>query len=547
MLRFLHLLLVVLIGIAAYSQNYALRFNGTAFNDQDRVKIPIDAPAKAVDVGAAFTIEFKLRATLANNPLGGSVISGPTDDWVLGHVIIDRDIFGPGDHGDYGVSLAGGRICFGVNNGSSGYTLVSSVNVADDQWHDIALCRVNDGAGTLRLFIDGVLNQTVSSGVTGDLSYRDDRSTVWANDPFLVFGAEKHDYDPLTYPSYSGLLDEVRISNIARYSTNYTPQSVFIDDANTVGLYHFDEGSGTAVHDSASLAGNGSNGFLTTNQQGEPLTEWVMLSASSAGCTDPLGCNYDPQASSDDGSCTFATFGFDCDGALVDSDGDFVYDVFECPDYPNCLDTDGDGIPNYLDTDDDGDGVLTVFELGSSYNPTFNTGALDSDGDGIRNYLDTDDDGDGVLTFFERGSLYNQQINTNALDTDADGVPNYLDDDDDGDGILTIDELGPSYNPATNTGALDSNGNGIPDYLDPAPNAPIEGCTNPLATNYDAMAEADDGSCFNAFCGPGTVWDNNLSLCVSEEQSCVGDLNGDGLINTTDLGIFLSVFGSICD
>lgn len=85
------------------AQNYALRFLGTAYNDQDRVKIPIDNPPKAADVGANFTIEFKLRATQAENLLGDGVTSGFSDDWVLGHVIIDRDVFGPGD---YGISRA---------------------------------------------------------------------------------------------------------------------------------------------------------------------------------------------------------------------------------------------------------------------------------------------------------------------------------------------------------------------------------------------------------------------------------------------------------
>ncbi|MBU2940331.1 hypothetical protein KO494_12365 [Lacinutrix sp. C3R15] len=67
-------------------------------------------------------------------------------------------------------------------------------------------------------------------------------------------------------------------------------------------------------------------------------------------------------------------------------------------------DTDGDGLPNYLDEDDDGDNVLTRLEIDTDDedgddDPT--TNYLDTDGDGIPNYLDTDDDGDGVLTINE--------------------------------------------------------------------------------------------------------------------------------------------------
>jgi hypothetical protein len=47
-------------------------------------------------------------------------------------------------------------------------------------------------------------------------------------------------------------------------------------------------------------------------------------------------------------------------------------------------DTDGDGIPNYLDNDDDGDGILTIDE----YDVDINGIADDSDGDGTPDYLD---------------------------------------------------------------------------------------------------------------------------------------------------------------
>ena len=58
------------------------------------------------------------------------------------------------------------------------------------------------------------------------------------------------------------------------------------------------------------------------------------------GCTDSTACNYDSTASGDDGSCTFADTGYDCDGnCLTDSDGDDVCDEFEiagCQDQSAC-------------------------------------------------------------------------------------------------------------------------------------------------------------------------------------------------------------------
>ncbi len=57
------------------------------------------------------------------------------------------------------------------------------------------------------------------------------------------------------------------------------------------------------------------------------------------------------------------------------------------------------------------------------------------------------------------------------------------------------------------------------------------GCTYPSASNYDPLALIDDGTC-------------EFEPCPL--QGCDGDLNGDALINVTDLLIFLGLFGSAC-
>ena len=122
-------------------------------------------------------------------------------------------------------------------------------------------------------------------------------------------------------------------------------------------------------------------------------------------------------------------------------------------------DTDGDGIPDFLDDDDDGDMVLTQFEAP----------LLDSDVDGTPNYLDLDDDGDGIWTIYEDIALpntYPQDYNPTNDDTDGDGIPNYLDIDDDGDGILTINEHPDDNANGNPEDALDTDGDGIPDYID---------------------------------------------------------------------------------
>jgi glucose/arabinose dehydrogenase len=237
---------------------YALQFNGSGVNDIDRVKIRID-PNTPIDVGANFTLEWWMRATLQGN--NGSANCGAEAGWITGNIIFDRDVYGSGDFGDYGVSLHGGRIAFGVSQGSSGTTICGATLVADGNWHHVAVTR-NSANGQLAIYVDGI-RDAVGTGPTGDVSYRDGRPTNFPNsDPYLVIGAEKHDAGS-AYPSYRGAIDEVRLSDTVRYTANFTRASgPFSPDANTVGLYHFDEGSGTTARDSATAAGAPTNGAI---------------------------------------------------------------------------------------------------------------------------------------------------------------------------------------------------------------------------------------------------------------------------------------------
>jgi hypothetical protein len=112
------------------SSGYSLRFSGTGSGDIDRVKIPITGANNPVNIGAGdFTIEFWMKAQPGDN--GSAACQSGGDAWIYGNTIIDRDIFGSGDYGDYGISLYGGRIAFGVHNGSTGATLCGASNVAD--------------------------------------------------------------------------------------------------------------------------------------------------------------------------------------------------------------------------------------------------------------------------------------------------------------------------------------------------------------------------------------------------------------------------------
>ncbi len=237
---------------------YALQFYGNGVNGIDRVKIPID-PETPIDVAQDFTLEWWMKATLEGN--GGTVNCGADAGWITGNIIFDRDVFFAGDYGDYGIALNGGRMAFGVSRESSGTTICGSVNVADGDWHHVGVTR-SMSSGQLAIYVDGV-QDAVGTGPTGDISYRDGRQTDFPNsDPYLVIGAEKHDAGR-EYPSYRGMIDEFRVSGVIRYTAEFTPPtSPFSPDTDTLGLYHFDEGSGDTAFDSATVAGAPTDGAL---------------------------------------------------------------------------------------------------------------------------------------------------------------------------------------------------------------------------------------------------------------------------------------------
>ncbi|MBI2481461.1 MAG: hypothetical protein HYV60_23325 [Planctomycetia bacterium] len=56
-----------------------------------------------------------------------------------------------------------------------------------------------------------------------------------------------------------GVIDEVRISAVPRYTKDFTPIDRFEPDEHTLALYHFDEGRGDVLRDSS---GNGHHGKI---------------------------------------------------------------------------------------------------------------------------------------------------------------------------------------------------------------------------------------------------------------------------------------------
>lgn len=256
------------------AQTWSIRFygHGVSAPDLDRIKIPVDSvgnadPGPPADVGASdFTIELWLRGNLADNS-SPAVTCGNNVNWINGNIVLDRDRYN--QDRKLGLSIAGGKVVFGVSgDGTGDRTLCGSGSVLDGGWHHVAVQRRRSD-GMLWLCVDGSLQGQVD-GPDGDVSYPDDGipcatccdgGNCNQSDPFLVVGAEKHDAGA-SYPSFRGWVDELRLSTSLRYSSSFTPSGPFAVDGSTAALYHFDEGPTGAC----------SGGIIDANGDGSPGT-----------------------------------------------------------------------------------------------------------------------------------------------------------------------------------------------------------------------------------------------------------------------------------
>ena len=71
------------------------------------------------------------------------------------------------------------------------------------------------------------------------------------------------------------------------------------------------------------------------------------------------------------------------------------------------------------------------------------------------------------------------------------------------------------------------------------------GCMHANATNYDPSATTDDGSCLYS----QEAYDSGIASveCPDCNDDCPGDLDNDNVVATSDLLIFLSQFGAVCE
>jgi len=207
---------------AAAITDTALQFDGS----QNYVMTPSDS---ITIPSSDYTVELWFKS----NSVGAQSLGvlGMMEHWPSGWWLVLNE------NGDSGNS---NYLQFGGNTFLRFYSAVS-----DAMWHHIALVQ---SSGITNIFVDG--NFVV--GAAG--SYLAITSGLGIGG--VIFG-KTH-----------GTIDEVQLSNIARYTAAFVPQPILGTDANTVAYWKFNEGTGLTATD---CSGNGHDGTLT----GSPLPTWV--------------------------------------------------------------------------------------------------------------------------------------------------------------------------------------------------------------------------------------------------------------------------------
>ncbi len=136
-------------------------------------------------------------------------------------------------------------------------------------YHHIAIT-YSKANSIVTMYIDGVNVNSATINIDADSIYH---------------GADAHDssvnYIGLSSfagdPQLNGNIDEFRISDTVRYTSDFTPAVPFTQDSHTIALYHFDDGSGQMAADSSGNNYTGELGSTADEDVNDPL--WFACSS----------------------------------------------------------------------------------------------------------------------------------------------------------------------------------------------------------------------------------------------------------------------------
>lgn len=176
-----------------------LSFNGNSSSAVNTSCIEMGTQTVLQPNAGPFTVECKIKRTATSSAF---------------------EVIGSMGNSAWTLALSNANKLYLALNGSIAVTSTGTIT-ADGNWHDVA--GVWDGT-TAYVFIDGTVT-----------------SAAWASAPAHGGETVRFGSSPDGTSRMNGAIDEIRISNTARYTSGYTPASTpFAVDANTLGLWHCD-------------------------------------------------------------------------------------------------------------------------------------------------------------------------------------------------------------------------------------------------------------------------------------------------------------------
>ena len=292
------------------------------------------------------------------------------------------------------------------------------------------------------------------------------------------------------------------------------------------------------------------------------LDSYPTNAVAGAGCMDPTACNYDPAATSDNGSCLQNDVCGECGGDGESCSG--CTNESACNYNPSATYDDGSCIIGGVEitftiltdeypeettwevTNESGTTIMSggpYSSSGSTYSETacVETGCYDvtindSYGDGIccaygtGNYIVTSD-GNTLVSGGEFASTETTNFCVTAGTNDTPGC---------------MDSSACNYD---STATIDD---GSCEFI----SCLVFGCMDTTACNYDSTATIDDGSCEYTSCtctgdinGDGVITVADVLLVLSEFgclSGCTADVDGDTYVNVADILLLLAAFGTAC-
>ena len=224
--------------IAAAAVNRGLRFTGQSY-----VNVPDN---DLLDLTSTWTLEAWVKASDASTGADQDIIS----KWALVYTasyILQVD--------------AVGRLRLVTNDGVTQSIILSNGTLGDRTWNQVA---ATFNHGTVRLYLNGALDRTVSGVLTPQVS----------TEP-VAFGREGN----YSGGTFTGMIDEIRIWNVVRSGPQIArsmTKRLLGSETGLVGYWRFDEGSGQVAADGT--------GHELTGRLGETaqVDTWDPIWAASA-------------------------------------------------------------------------------------------------------------------------------------------------------------------------------------------------------------------------------------------------------------------------